>query len=69
MLKYDVVIFWSDEDQAYIAELPDLPGCMADGATYAEALAAVEIVAGEWLKTALEIGRSIPQPKTHQRTA
>ena len=53
---------WSEEDQAYIAEVPELPGCMADGATYQEALANAEVVIREWIETAEELGRSIPQP-------
>lgn len=61
--KYETLIYWSTEDQAFIAEVPELPGCMADGATYQEALANAEIVIGEWLETAREIGRSIPEPK------
>ena len=61
--KYEIIIFWSEEDQAYIAELPELPGCMADGETYAEALANAEKVAGQWIETARELGRSIPKPK------
>jgi len=63
MNKYEIIIYWSREDQAFIAEVPELPGCMADGATYQEALANAEIVIGEWLETAHEIGRSIPEPK------
>lgn len=63
MIKYEVVIYWSDEDQAYIAEVPELPGCAADGATYQEALTNAEIVIQEWIETACEMGRPIPQPK------
>ncbi len=61
--RYEVIIYWSDEDQAYIAEVPELPGCAADGATYAEAISNVEVVIGEWIQTALELGRPVPQPK------
>jgi predicted RNase H-like HicB family nuclease len=61
--KYQIIIFWSAEDQAYIAEVPELPGCMADGHTYQEALANVEQVIQEWLETARDLGRPIPQPK------
>jgi predicted RNase H-like HicB family nuclease len=63
MPKYEVIIYWSDEDRAFIAEVPELPGCAADGQTYAEALANVEVIIGEWIDTATELGRPIPQPK------
>jgi predicted RNase H-like HicB family nuclease len=63
MVKYEVIIYWSNEDQAFIAEAPELPGCAADGATYQEALANVEVVIQEWIETAKAMGRSIPQPK------
>ena len=58
-----IVIYWSKVDGAFVAEVPELPGCMADGATYREALAAAELVIGEWLETAAELGRPIPEPK------
>lgn len=61
--KYEIVIFWSKEDEVFIAEVPELPGCVADGATYAEALANVDIIIQEWIETATELGRSIPEPK------
>jgi predicted RNase H-like HicB family nuclease len=61
--KYEVIIYWSEEDQAFIAEVPELPGCAADGKTYREALANVEVVIKEWIETATELGRPIPQPK------
>ena len=63
MIRYELIIYWSEEDEAYIAEVPELPGCMADGASYQEALANVEVVIEEWLETAKELGRSIPEPK------
>jgi predicted RNase H-like HicB family nuclease len=63
MPKYEVIIYWSEEDQAYIAEVPELPGCAADGETYQQALANAETVIQEWLETASELGRSIPTPK------
>lgn len=63
MLKYEVIIYWSDEDRAFIAEVPELPGCAADGATPGKALRNVEVIAREWVETARELGRSIPQPK------
>ena len=61
--KYELVIFWREEDQAFIAEVPELPGCMADGSTAQEALANAEVIAREWIETARELGRIIPQPK------
>ncbi len=61
--KYEIIIFWSKEDDAYVAEVPELPGCMADGKTYQEALANAEQIIGEWLETAKELGRTVPQPK------
>lgn len=63
MLHYKVVIYWSPEDKAYIAEVPELAGCMADGATYVEALSNVQIIMEEWIQTATDLGRPIPQPK------
>lgn len=63
MPKYEVIIYWSEDDKAFIAEVPELPGCAADGATYQDALANVEVIIREWLDTAKELGRSIPQPK------
>jgi predicted RNase H-like HicB family nuclease len=63
MSKYEVIIYWSNEDQAFIAEVPELPGCAADGSTYQEALANVEVIIQEWIDTAKELGRQIPQPK------
>jgi predicted RNase H-like HicB family nuclease len=62
-MKYEVIIYWSDEDQAFIAEEPELPGCAADGETYQEALQNLEIIMQEWVETARQLGRSIPQPK------
>lgn len=61
--KYEVIIFWSHEDNAFVAEVPELPGCMADGGTYQEALSNAEQVIREWIETAKELGRSVPQPK------
>ena len=63
MLKYEVIIYWSMEDNAFIAEVPELVGCAADGVTYQEALQNVEIVIQEWIETAKELGRLIPEPK------
>lgn len=61
--KYEVIIYWSAEDEAFIAEVPELPGCAADGATYAEVMANVEVIIAEWIETAQAIGRPIPDPK------
>jgi predicted RNase H-like HicB family nuclease len=61
--KYEIVIYWSEEDEAFIAEVPELPGCAADGATYAEAVANVDGIIQEWMETAQELGRAIPEPK------
>jgi len=61
--RYEIVMYWSDEDQAFIAEVPELPGCAADGSTYAEALANVDVIIQEWIDTARELGREIPEPK------
>lgn len=63
MVKYEVIIYWSQEDQAFIAEVPELPGCMADGETYEEALENVEVVIQEWIETAEELGRPVPEPR------
>lgn len=63
MNKYEVIIYWSNDDQAYIAEVPELSGCSADGETAQEALQNVEIVSREWIETAIEMGRIIPEPK------
>lgn len=63
MSKYEIIIYWSDDDDAFVAEVPELPGCMADGSTYQEALANTEVIIQEWLETAKEIGRAIPEPK------
>ena len=62
-MKYEVIIYWSDDDQAFIAEVPELPGCIADGPSKAEALSNVEQVAREWIEIAQSLGRDIPQPK------
>lgn len=63
MTKYEVILYWSAEDDAFIAEVPELAGCAADGATRQEALENVETVIGEWIETARELGRAIPEPK------
>jgi predicted RNase H-like HicB family nuclease len=61
--RYEVIIYWSDRDQSFIAEVPELAGCAADGPTYREALASVEVVIDEWIETANALGRPIPEPR------
>jgi predicted RNase H-like HicB family nuclease len=61
--RYEVIIYWSGEDEAFIAEVPELPGCAADGTTYEEALANVQGIIAEWIETAHELGRPIPEPR------
>jgi predicted RNase H-like HicB family nuclease len=61
--KYEVIIYWSKEDNSFIAEVPELAGCLADGDTQADALNNVQIVITEWLETAASLGRAIPEPK------
>ena len=63
MSRYEIIIFWSKADQAFLATVPELPGCMADGQSYREALENVEVVIQEWLETAKELGREIPVAK------
>ena len=63
MTKYEIIIYWSNEDQAFIAEVPELPGCAADGKTKQEALANAEVVIQDWIETAKKLGRAIPVPK------
>ena len=61
--RYEIILYWSHEDQAFIAQVPELAGCMADGQTYQEALQNVEVIIEEWIETAQELGRPIPEPK------
>lgn len=63
MLKYEVIIYWSEPDNTFLAEVPELPGCIADGPSMTEALTAVEQVAEEWIDTASRLAREIPQPR------
>jgi predicted RNase H-like HicB family nuclease len=63
MTKYEIILYWSCEDAAFIAEVPELAGCAADGATRQEAIANVELVIAEWLETARQLKRPIPEPK------
>ena len=62
-IKYEIILYWSKEDAAFVAEVPELPGCAADGKTYQESLANAETVMREWIETAKELGRPIPEPK------
>ncbi len=61
--KYEVIIYWSDEDGAFIAEVPELPGCLADGESYEDALRNVSIVIDQWIETARELDRPVPEPR------
>ena len=62
-IRYELIVYWSAADQSYIVEVPELPGCMSNGATYQEAVANAEVVIGEWIDTARGIGRPIPEPR------
>lgn len=62
-IRYEIIMYWSTEDEAFIAEVPELAGCMADGETYDEALANARVVIQEWIETAQSLGRMIPKPK------
>jgi predicted RNase H-like HicB family nuclease len=63
MTKYEIILYWSEEDQSFIAEVPELAGCAADGATRQEAVANAEMIISEWLETARTLDRPIPEPK------
>lgn len=69
MNRYELIIYWSDDDQSFVVEVPELPGCMADGPTYREAVANAEKVIEEWIQTAKELGREIPAPRGRLRYA
>jgi len=69
MNRYEMIVYWSDEDQSFVVEVPELPGCMADGPTYREAVANAEKVIEEWIETAKELGREIPVPRGRLRYA
>ena len=68
-IKYEIIIFWSEVDNAFIAEMPDLAGCMADGNSYEEAIANAQIVINQWIETAIAIGRDIPKPRVRLQAA
>jgi predicted RNase H-like HicB family nuclease len=61
--KYEIIIYWSEPDQLFLAEVPELPGCISDGKSHLEALSNVEIIIDQWVETAKELGREIPKPK------
>jgi predicted RNase H-like HicB family nuclease len=63
VIRYEVIIYWSKEDRSFVAEVPELPGCAADGRSYREALENAEKIIEEWIDTAREVGRAIPEPK------
>ena len=69
MSKYEIILYWSEEDSAYIAEVPELAGCMADGESMVDALRNAEQVIAEWIETARELGREIPAPRGRLRYA
>ena len=62
-IKYELIVYWSDADDAFIVEVPELPGCMADGQTYEQAVTNARQVIEEWIETARELGRPVPEPK------
>jgi predicted RNase H-like HicB family nuclease len=62
-MRYELIIYWSKEDNSFVVEVPELPGCMADGQTYAEAVANAEKIIDEWIENARSLGRPIPEPR------
>jgi predicted RNase H-like HicB family nuclease len=62
-IRYELIVYWSDQDRSFVVEVPELPGCMADGRTYEEAVKNAQVVIEEWIETALELGRDVPAPK------
>ena len=62
-INYEMIIYWSKEDNCFVAEIPELSGCMADGKTYQEAVSNAEVIIREWVDTAKDMGRAIPEPK------
>jgi predicted RNase H-like HicB family nuclease len=67
--RYEIILYWSEEDEAYLAEVPELPGCVADGGSYEEALRNAEVVIDQWIETARELGRPVPEPRGRLRFA
>ena len=63
LIKYELVIYWSEEDQGFVVEVPELPGCVADGESYAQAVANAQVVIEEWIETARQLNRPIPEPR------
>ena len=62
-IQYEIILYWSKEDDAFIAEVPELPGCAADGSSYQEAVSNAEGVIREWIETVRELGRAVPEPR------
>lgn len=62
-IKYELIIYWSEQDESFIVEVPELAGCKADGETYEEAIANVRLTINHWIETAIGLGREIPKPK------
>lgn len=62
-IRYELIIFWSESDESFIVEVPELAGCKADGDTYEEAIANVKLVINDWIETAIKMGRDVPKPK------
>ena len=62
-MRYELIIYWSEDDNTFVVEVPELPGCMADGQTYAEAVKNAEEIINEWIETARKLGRPIPEPR------
>ncbi len=62
-IKHELIIYWSEEDQSFVVKVPELPGCMADGETYEQAVANAQGIIEEWMETAHELGRIIPEPR------
>lgn len=62
-IRYELIVFWSAEDQSFVVQVPELPGCAADGASYQEAVANAEVVIREWIETARELGQPVPEPR------
>ncbi len=63
LIKYELVIYWSEEDKSFVVEVPELPGCMADGGTYEQAVSNAQSIIEQWIQTARELGRPVPEPR------